>query len=216
MGRRSAARSNAVTTAARLFQERGYGATGLTEIIDASHSPKGSFYFHFPEGKEQLAVEALRASGARIEAHLRALAGSAATPGELISRFAEDEIATLVESDYRRGCPIATVALERSSESAVIREACRAAFESWIDVLDHAFEGVLGADSRPFAERVVACLEGGLLLARVERDPGPLRRVAAALVDALTEAGRRAKPSASGVAEARPVTRKASTGGPRR
>jgi hypothetical protein len=67
-------------------------------------------------------------------------------------------------------------------------------------VLDHAFEGVLGADSRLFAERVVAGLEGGLLLARVERDPGPLRRVAAALVDALPEAGRRAKRSASGFA----------------
>ena len=46
--------------AADLFQRQGFHATGLKQILEESGAPRGSLYFHFPGGKEQLAVEALR------------------------------------------------------------------------------------------------------------------------------------------------------------
>ena len=55
MPRTSDAREMAIQIAERLFAEQGYAATGLTQIIEESGSPKGSFYFHFPGGKRQLA-----------------------------------------------------------------------------------------------------------------------------------------------------------------
>ena len=54
--------------AAELFQKQGYSGTGLKQIIEESGTPRGSLYFHFPGGKEELAVEALQyACEARLE-----------------------------------------------------------------------------------------------------------------------------------------------------
>jgi TetR/AcrR family transcriptional repressor of lmrAB and yxaGH operons len=55
MPRKTDARARAIATAERLFRIQGYTATGLTQIIEESGAPKGSFYFHFPRGKAQLA-----------------------------------------------------------------------------------------------------------------------------------------------------------------
>ena len=46
-------------TAMRLFHTQGYHATGVSQILKESVSPKGSLYYHFPGGKEQLAIEAI-------------------------------------------------------------------------------------------------------------------------------------------------------------
>ncbi|MEM5591405.1 TetR/AcrR family transcriptional regulator [Niallia circulans] len=49
-----------LTTATKLFQLQGFHATGLNQIIDESGAPKGSLYYHFPNGKEEIALEAIK------------------------------------------------------------------------------------------------------------------------------------------------------------
>ena len=51
-----------IETTARLLQHRGYHGTSLSDILEASGAPRGSLYFHFPGGKDQLAIEATRAA----------------------------------------------------------------------------------------------------------------------------------------------------------
>ncbi|WP_189558100.1 helix-turn-helix domain-containing protein, partial [Mesorhizobium sp. M2D.F.Ca.ET.153.01.1.1] len=53
MPRKTDAPARAIATAERLFRIQGYTATGLTQILEESGAPKGSFYFHFPRGKAQ-------------------------------------------------------------------------------------------------------------------------------------------------------------------
>src|SRR5438093_8805032 len=61
-----ATRSRVLLATSRLLQTRGYHGTGLAQILSEANAPRGSMYFHFPGGKEQLAVEALRKSEAWI------------------------------------------------------------------------------------------------------------------------------------------------------
>ena len=49
-----------VRGAAALFSAKGAGGTSFSEIIAASGAPRGSIYHHFPDGKRQLAEEAVR------------------------------------------------------------------------------------------------------------------------------------------------------------
>lgn len=55
-------RDTILNTAMRLFSVNGYHATGLNEILKLSGVPKGSLYNYFPNGKEQMALEAMRRS----------------------------------------------------------------------------------------------------------------------------------------------------------
>lgn len=55
-------REKLVQTASRLFQLQGYHGTGVKQIVEESHSPKGSLYYYFPNGKEQLAIESVQST----------------------------------------------------------------------------------------------------------------------------------------------------------
>jgi TetR/AcrR family transcriptional regulator, lmrAB and yxaGH operons repressor len=191
MPRASDARERLITTTARLLQEQGYANTGLTQILTESGAPKGSFYFHFPDGKDQLAVEALRRAGAQVAAGLHHCGQGALSPADLVDRFIRAEAETLRASGFRQGCPIATVALELSSESDLIQAVCKEIFDSWIDILAGYFAPHVGGGARSLAEHAIMCMEGGLLISRVQRDTGPLLRVLDRLQADLVEAGRR-------------------------
>lgn len=172
MPRTSTARGDAIAAAADLFRRHGYAATGLETILAASGAPKGSFYHHFPGGKEDLAVEAIRLGGGQIMQRLEHAAATAPTAGALVTAVAAAQAAELRESGYERGCPVATITLELAGSSDAVAGASRSAFERWAEPL----AGKLRADGRTDAEAArlarwaVANLEGALLLARASRD----------------------------------------------
>ena len=47
-------RDQFIETTCNLLEAQGYHATGLNQIVKESGAPKGSLYYHFPEGKEEL------------------------------------------------------------------------------------------------------------------------------------------------------------------
>jgi TetR/AcrR family transcriptional repressor of lmrAB and yxaGH operons len=187
MPRSTDARAKAIRTAGRLFQERGYAAVGLTEIIERSGAPKGSFYYHFTGGKEQLAVEALTAAGEAVAAALNEIAARAPNPARLVRDYVALQERLLEGSAYRQGCPIATVTLEMASESEPIRNAAAAAFATWTGILTDflAAHGRRPAQAARLGEHVVATLEGALLLARAQRSTKPLRNAGRTLTAVL-------------------------------
>ena len=52
-----------IISTARLFQQQGINAVGIKEILAASHVPKGSLYYYFPDGKRQIIKAAIKAMG---------------------------------------------------------------------------------------------------------------------------------------------------------
>jgi TetR/AcrR family transcriptional regulator, lmrAB and yxaGH operons repressor len=51
-------RDQIIQTTCTLLESQGYHATGLNQILKESGAPKGSLYYYFPQGKEELAEEA--------------------------------------------------------------------------------------------------------------------------------------------------------------
>lgn len=172
MPRTTTARGDAIAAAADLFRRQGYAATGLEEVLDVSGAPKGSFYHHFPGGKEQLALDALAYSGDQVRALIDRAAHAAPAAGALVAAIAAKQAADLRDSDYALGCPVATVALELAGASEEVAAASAAAFDSWAeplaDLLRDAGRG--DAEAIRLARWALAGLEGALILARAARD----------------------------------------------
>lgn len=169
MPKKTDTRDRVLRTAATLFRTQGYHATGLNQVLAEGDAPKGSLYFHFPGGKEQLAVESMQLSGDEFGAALKS-AGSLEQALEMLGE-------RLVQSDFRDGCPIATVALDAAGESEQIRQACSDAYANW----ERFIEESLTRQGAPVGEglptMILAAIEGALLLAKTRRDITPLRQV---------------------------------------
>ncbi|MGH8794371.1 MAG: TetR/AcrR family transcriptional regulator [Stackebrandtia sp.] len=186
---RSDTRERLVAATSKLLREQGYHGTGMSQIVAESGAPRGSVYFLFPGGKEELAVEAVAASAAEFAEQLRSAASAPDVAGFaslLIGHLAEE----LRESQFTSGCPITTVTLEAAPASPSITDACRRAYDSWLDVIEEIAVGYgVPADSaRALAVFGLTAVEGALVLCRAARDTGALETVEPLLTETLTRA----------------------------
>jgi len=164
-------RQRIVDTSAELLRRQGYVATGVKQIVTEAQAPFGSLYHFFPGGKEQLGAEAIRVSGALYEQLIPAVFDPAPDLPSAVRAFFAGAAEHLRETDYADACPIATVALEVSSTSEQMREACAEVFESWISacVVRLIASGLGEEKSRELAMMMFAALEGAFILARATR-----------------------------------------------
>jgi AcrR family transcriptional regulator len=172
----SSTRERIVEHSAELFRLQGYNATGVKQIVEAAQAPFGSLYHFFPGGKEQLGAEAIRASGATYELLIPAVFDPAPDLVTGVRNFFAGAAQHLLETDYADACPIATVALEISSSSEPMREACADVFESWIAAGAARFEAAGGTPekARELTIAMLCALEGAFVLARALRSTHPL------------------------------------------
>jgi TetR/AcrR family transcriptional repressor of lmrAB and yxaGH operons len=183
----SPTRDQILQTTASLLEKQGCHATGLNEIIRESSTPKGSLYYYFPEGKEQLVSEAVLQAGHTMADRIRAHLAGETPPAQAIYDFVL-RIADNVEvSSFAAGSPLTAVAMETATTSPRINAACRAAF----DLLIAAFEDKLLASgleaqrASNLAQFIIAAIEGGVILSRTMHSAEPLRVVARQLSAAL-------------------------------
>jgi TetR/AcrR family transcriptional repressor of lmrAB and yxaGH operons len=170
-----------------LIQTSGYSGTGLNAVIDHAAAPKGSVYFHFPDGKEGLGVAAVDLAAKQFESLIAEAAASAGSPAAA-ARAVIEALATIVgESDYRLGCPVSVVTLEMGAESERLRQACASAFESWIAPTAALLEtgGVEPAQARTLATVVVSTIEGAVIVSRATRSTQPLHAAADVVADLI-------------------------------
>jgi AcrR family transcriptional regulator len=190
----SSTRERIVDAGAELFRLQGYNATGVKQIVTAAQAPFGSLYHHFPGGKEQLGAEAIRTSGAIYAQLIPAVIDVSPDPVTAVRNFFMGAAEHLVETDYADACPIATVALEVSSTSEIMRSACNDVFESWIEAGAQRYveAGIAPDRARELTVAFIAALEGAFILARASRSIEPMRiageLTAVAVQTALDEA----------------------------
>jgi AcrR family transcriptional regulator len=193
-GRGGDTRERIVGASAELFRRQGYSATGVKQIVETAQAPFGSLYHFFPGGKEQLGAEAIRISGALYELLIPAVIDPAPDLVTGVRDFFAGAAQHLRETDYEDACPIATVALEVSSSSETMREACADVFERWIaaGAARHEGAGLSAEQARELTIAMLSALEGAFVLARALRSTEPLEvageLVARAVQTALAEA----------------------------
>ena len=179
-----------VKSSAELFRRQGFTGTGVKQIVAEASAPYASLYHFFPGGKEQLGEEVIRWSGAMYGQLIDAFFVPGADPVAATRDFFAAAADNLVETGYADACPIATVALEVSSTSEPIRQACADVFNSWINSATErlAESGLASTRARSLAISMLASLEGAFVLARALRSTEPLDVAGAAAAAAVRDA----------------------------
>jgi TetR/AcrR family transcriptional repressor of lmrAB and yxaGH operons len=183
MAKGTDSREKTLAAAAKLFRRQGYHGTALQEILRAGGSPRGSLYFHFPNGKEEIGEAALALAGEDVRRAIARAAETSESAEIFLTRIARGMFANLEKSDYTEGCPIATTALETAAQSEILGAATRNAFQKWEHEISRGLErfGIGASDAEELATSVLSLLEGALLLARTYRSPAPMFRAEKAL-----------------------------------
>lgn len=159
-----------------LIQASGYSGTGLNAVIEHASAPKGSVYFHFPEGKEGLGIAAIELAKQQFEALIIQAAQDGGGAGEAAKIAIQTLAAIISDSDFRLGCPVSVVALEMGDSNERLRQACASAFESWIAPTAALLEadGVGSDQANSLATVIVSTIEGAAIVSRAMKSAQPL------------------------------------------
>jgi TetR/AcrR family transcriptional regulator, lmrAB and yxaGH operons repressor len=183
----SNAREQIVQTTCALLERQGFHGTGLNEIVKESSAPKGSLYYYFPEGKEQIAAEAVMHSGQRTAERIRTGLTGSSSASKAIYDFVLNIADNVELSGFGAGGPLTAVAMETATQSERINAACREAY----GMIETAFRekllesGFRHARAEELATFITASIEGGIILSRTYHTADPLRLVAKQLRDLL-------------------------------
>ena len=181
-------REKLIETAAALFAERGYNATGMADILAAARVHRGSLYHAFP-AKQDLLLAVLERYRSGIDERLIAPAWEGVDdPIERVFALLGRYRRFLSDSQCYFGCPIGSLALELHDADADVRAMLAANFNAWIGHVEQCFVAArgrlpAGADPRALALFTLAVMEGAVMLARTDRALDPFNIAVAQLRD---------------------------------
>lgn len=167
-----------VAEAAPLFNQRGYEGCSMQDIMDATGLEKGGIYRHF-ESKEELAAEAFDFAWAMAFSKRRQNLDSIPNP---VDRLKQHIANFVLRSTFPGGCPLLNTAVDSDNGNPVLRERVREALRGWQTMLqnilkDGIADGSIRADLDvdKVSRLIIAGLEGGMLISRIERNDQALR-----------------------------------------
>src|SRR5580700_6989296 len=168
---RGAVRARMVDGAVRLLATRGVEGTSFAEVLEATGSPRGSVYHHFPGGKPELLHAALDLASERGLAALDVTRGH--PPVAVVERFLALWRFLLDRSHLTAGCAVVAVTVAAADDDLL--DHAGTIFRTWTELLTELCTagGVDGDSARQLAVTVIAATEGAMAMCRAERSRQP-------------------------------------------
>lgn len=152
----------------------------MSQIIRESECPKGSLYYYFPDGKEEIAVECIQIARNNVSNELRSFLADTTDTAEGLRRMFERFIGEAEKNDCFDFVPFSFwMAAETSAINEKFRGACRNVFSEWQSILtDHMVtQGIAIQDAEEKAMLIISMLEGSSILSVTYRDNRALKAI---------------------------------------
>ena len=179
-------------TAVPLYNEKGISGVNIDDILEATKLTKGCLYGHF-ENKEDLSEQVIDLSLKMVSDRIRAAVYQAKTvKGKIFAflDFYKDPIETYISG----GCPILNTGVEADDNYPIIKEKVAKVFRSGQQELAGVLqEGInIGEfssklDPVVFAFKLVASVEGGIVMCRVMGTAKPMQGLIKSLKSELEQ-----------------------------
>lgn len=183
-----ATRQRMLDSAVLLLRERGAAGVTVDAVLAHSGAPRGSVYHHFPGGRNEILLGAVRLAGDYIAGMVeRSVAdGDARRTVERIGRFWRR---ALTDTDFRAGCPVVAMAVDSREHIPDAAALVREIFTRWQASLSDLLRanGFPAERAQRLATLIVSSVEGAIILCRARGDLRPLDDVLAELTSLLGE-----------------------------
>jgi TetR/AcrR family transcriptional regulator, transcriptional repressor for nem operon len=170
-------RARIVEAAARLIYEHGVAGTTLDDVKAAAGVSGSQMYHYFPD-KDEL-VQAVISHQADVIAAGQRQADLGTAEG--LRAWRDMVIAQARNEQGQGGCPLGSLAGQLAETDPHARALLAGGFGQWQAAISDGLRRLYqagqlpgGADPDALAVTLLATLQGGLLLAQVQRDPRPL------------------------------------------
>jgi TetR/AcrR family transcriptional regulator, lmrAB and yxaGH operons repressor len=183
MAKISSAREDMLGAAVELFRARGYEGVGVAELLEKSGAPRGSLYFHFPGGKQQIGAEVVARVGAAVAGRFRDLHESGVDLNTFIERVFKTTSKECKDRGYTASCPMAAIAAGFGSGDDKLSDAIRDAFNSWeaeMRVAAHA-RGLSEENAAIFASAFLTAMEGAFIVSKAQGSSAPHKNACRAI-----------------------------------
>jgi AcrR family transcriptional regulator len=163
--------------AAPIFNQHGYSGASISDIMRATGLQKGGIYNHF-ETKEQLAIESFHyAVRVSCQRYADALKGHQTAQAQLFAFIATFQ-RVFDDPPVPGGCPLLNTAIESDDVFPELRRQASQEMKRWHRwiariVRNGVNRGELRSDVdiKAVATVIITCLEGGLMLSKLHKDP---------------------------------------------
>jgi TetR/AcrR family transcriptional repressor of lmrAB and yxaGH operons len=161
-------RERLIRAGVQRFQSVGYHGAGINDILLMAKAPKGSFYYHFPGGKEELAVACLAWLQDEVTRFLDQLSASGLTSRAMVEGIARHAADGIRRGGMTRGSLVAVLAQDIAPDSPSIANATREFVSAIrIRIAKAHREDCPEDNAGAFADQAMAMIEGANVLARV-------------------------------------------------
>jgi len=181
-------KADVIPMIAEVFRELGFEGASMSKITARTRLSKGSIYYFFPGGKDEMAAEIL--------AHIdQWFVSNLFEPLERNEpRAAIEHMWREVDTYFQSGrriCLVGAFALDETRDRFAAR--IRQYFERWIEAFGVALvrTGASAEAARKLAEEVVGGIQGGLILSRALNDNTVFERMLAGMMERVSEFLRR-------------------------
>jgi len=183
-------RERLLAAADELFYSEGIHTVGIDRVIERAGVAKGSLYYNFEGGKDELVREYLLGRHAKWTARVDSAVQAVAAPREKILAVFDVLGDLFREPDYR-GCSFMNAVAEAQDDSPEVRAAAN--FREWLHGLFLSLAAQLTTDDPTrLSDRLVVLYDGAVAAAQMDHTPVPAataREIADLLLPARTPDG---------------------------
>ena len=184
-------REKLIEAAITLMRRSGLSGAGINEIVRESGAPKGSVYYFFPKGKQQIIEEGLAQYSERIVAFIDSTLSSKRKPGEKVKALFNAFAKRIELGEFRHSCPVGTVCLDLDSELEGLRFVVAAAFDRYVKAIEAHFPFQDRRRAKSFAGLLLTAIEGAYIRGRADGSSKPFRDAGTWLAELVERAGTR-------------------------
>lgn len=166
-----------------LFNTKGYKATSISDITDATGLTKGAIYRHFTN-KEALEQESLYHLATIMFSKTRECIKRELTAGDKLRALCRFYDAYIHDPAVKGGCPLLNAAIEADDAHPSLRKAAVKILdilrESLITILDNGIrykQLKSDIDKEYYATLFIASLEGAIMMSKLRGNNDDIRRI---------------------------------------